>query len=146
MIYLSLDPGGTTGVCHAVYAHDTLMMQHFEVPLQPHMVPEWLDYYDPDILIYESFQYRRVPNADLTAVELIGVIKYWDSLPGDKIAEVISQPPGSKTLWDDEKLKRAGFYKPGAPHANDATRHLLYYISKLPPSSDLYKEVLGRLK
>jgi hypothetical protein len=37
-----------------------------------------------------------------------------------------------KKFAPDAKLKKLGWYRPGAGHDNDAARHLLAYISKKP--------------
>ena len=121
--YVSLDTGVTTGTCilepsghmvvtQAAFSHTTLV--------------QYLNALEPTKLIYESFQYRRVPNADLTAVELIGVLKLWGA---NSDTEIISQTPSTKTLWDDLKLKKMGLYKAKNPHSMDALRHMLYYVT-----------------
>lgn len=121
--YVSLDPGATTGTCvlepsghmvvtQAAFSHTTLV--------------QYLNALSPDILIYESFQYRRLPNADLTAVELIGVIKLWAA---ETETPLFAQSPSTKTLWDDLKLKRMGLYKAKNAHSMDALRHMLYYVT-----------------
>ena len=140
MIYVSLDPGKTTGVCIWEDSHFVTN----QITAKAAGFGEWLDQLQRmDVLIYESFQYRRLPNVELTAVELIGVVKYWAY---SKDVHVMAQPPSSKTLWDDKKLRRVELYKPNAPHANDAARHMLYYISNLPPNNFLRKEILNKVK
>ena len=148
MIYLSLDLGRTTGVCHVVVDEKNglfdPMHQAFEVPLEPEHIPEYLDYYPPDVLIYETFQYRRMPDVDLFPVELIGVIKYWISV--GQVSAHAAQPPSNKTLWDNEKLKKLDLYVPGKPHANDATRHMLYYSTVTDRGNPLRKLYLNALR
>jgi|TARA_Y100000310_G_scaffold343321_1_gene450404 hypothetical protein len=147
MIYISLDPGKTTGVCkytiepdHGDLTNLRSYFEMFQITKDAVGLGHWLDQQDIKGLIYESFQYRRIPNADLTAVEIIGTIKFWCSSRGVRIKPV-AQPPSSKSLWDKKKLERIGLYEPNAPHANDATSHMLYYISSLPSNSKLRKTV-----
>lgn len=137
--YVSLDPGKTTGTCilepsghmvvtQASFSHSTLV--------------QYLNALEPTVLIYESFQYRRIPNADLTAVELIGVIKLWGANSETKLVE---QPPSSKVMWDDLKLKKMDLYKPRNPHSMDALRHMLYYVTG-HPKEPLRDHFLNMLK
>ncbi len=136
--YVSLDPGVTTGTCilepsghivvtQAAFSHTTLV--------------QYLNALEPTKLIYETFQYRRVPNADLTAVELIGVLKLWSA---NSDVELIPQAPATKTLWDDLKLKKMGLYKAKNPHSMDALRHMLYYVTtKDDPLKDHFLNMLA---
>jgi hypothetical protein len=80
-----------------------------------------------DVVIYESFQYRpHMPKVNLTPVEVIGVVKEW--CRQNKVQCVGQTPAQGKAFWTDERLQKMHLYKPGKPHANDATRHLLYYM------------------
>lgn len=133
MRYLSLDPGGTTGVC----IHDTTKHKYdpklrlFERKQLTgiHHVKLWelLGETLPDVIVCESFVYQRRDNVVLVSVEYIGIVRLFSMVYGIKYKE---QPPASaKGLWGDDKLKVIGLHSPGQPHANDATRHLLYYIT-----------------
>ena len=77
-------------------------------------------------IICESFQYRQLPKAVLTPVEVIGVVKEWAR---QNEVEVIFQTPAQgKFYFSDTRLKAMGLWKPGKPHAMDAMRHLLYFL------------------
>jgi hypothetical protein len=133
MIILSLDPGQTTGyvIKHESDAFDygqcqpdaiwdlLLNVTHSDIPL---------------IIIYERFDYRRHKmHADLTPVEVIGVIKeyvrqtrLWDD---PKHLTVYEQfPSQAKSFWNDDRLKEFGMYYKGQQHARDAARHYLYWL------------------
>lgn len=80
----------------------------------------------PGELVCESFQYRQAQsNADLSGVEVIGLVKEWSRQFSIPIS--FQSPAEGKFYWTDEKLKRIGLYTPGKRHSRDATRHLLYY-------------------
>lgn len=133
---LALDPGGTTGVCALVkdelYVGQLGPDEHHRelfnlVSRGSSLIPtEW--YYPYwDTVIYESFQYRNsLTKADLIPVEYIGVIKI-----GAHVSRTRTQsqtPSMAKKLFDDQKVKALGLWTPGLPHANDAVRHMLYYL------------------
>lgn len=100
-----------------------------------------------DLLGYEEFQYRNgLSRADLTPVENIGVIKEWAKQ--NKVttySQVPGQAVGKNAFFNDERLKVLGLHKPGMKHANDAMRHLLYYLS-FGPGVRLGEEVIQKLK
>lgn len=126
---MGLDPGLTTGV--AVLYDDVNEFETFVVGNGDHkQLWHILGTYDPHTVVYERFDYRRQLNhADLTAVELIGVIKLWGSIFSH--AKLVSQTQlkGKKGLWTDDKLKALRLYQPARPHQNDAMRQVLYYLT-----------------
>jgi hypothetical protein len=126
---LAYDPGGTTGYCGWHDEHGVTMQDQIDTPDHHLILEALLNLVDPDVVVYETFNYiPDLADADLIAREYIGVIKLW----GEKNthAELVPQSPNyGKAFWDNDKLKKAGLYKPGLPHANDATRHMLAYVS-----------------
>lgn len=87
-----------------------------------------LEEQEPDVVVCESFQYRNsLDKAVLIPLEYIGVITLWAE---QRNRELVMQTPAmGKGFWTDDKLKTLGLYRPGAPHAMDATRHWLYYVT-----------------
>jgi len=128
---IALDPGGTTGVS----TYDGDVWGHYQLgPTEHHReLYHALDATEPDVVVYERFQYQRRELTrgvalNLDAVEYIGVVKFWHALHLN-VDLVCQTPHQAKKFWDDDKLKTLGLYITGAPHANDATRHLLYYVT-----------------
>lgn len=82
----------------------------------------------PELLIVESFQYRsHLPKVDLTPVEVIGVVKEW--AVQNEVPIVWQTPAQAKFYFTNERLKELHLHYKGHPHANDAMRHLLYYLN-----------------
>lgn len=126
--WISIDPGGTTGLCTLDVDSRELKV----IELEPeHHVHLWnvLHTLKPEQVICERFDYRRhLMNADLTAVEYIGIVNLYCKSSGTEL-KLQQQLKGDKGLWTNDKLKQLGLYKPGKPHAMDALRHMLYYIT-----------------
>lgn len=129
-VIVAFDPGRTTGVAlyngNAQPGEEKILAYQLSEPL----LSIWgeLQVLDPDEVVYERFQYQRRPNVDLYPVEVIGVIKLWTQIY--KEADLKEQTPAqAKNLWTDSKLKTLGLWKPSLPHAMDALRHLLYYMT-----------------
>lgn len=131
MRIIALDPGGTTGV--ATYVDGE--WEHFQIGPEEHHVQlyTFLGEFKPEVIIYERFMYQRREltrgvSLNLDAVEYIGIVKLYYLLVDWTIELVCQTPHQAKKFWTDDKLKTVGLYITGAPHANDATRHLLYYL------------------
>lgn len=137
MRLVALDPGGTTG--WATWDDDRGTIESGELTGDHHLeLYNFLDFGNFDIIIYESFQYRRKEIDKgvafvLDSVEYIGVIKlfvqdvkYNFLEPPDLIAQT---PATGKGFWTNDKLKKVGAYKPGSEHEKDARRHLLQYMT-----------------
>lgn len=148
MKIIALDPGGTTGVAIFERARDTGEVTWRQLQLGPeeHHLALWdlLREERANVIIYERFMYQRRELEDgvslvLVSLEYIGIVKLcWDylSCQGSYEPELIEQGPHMMKLWGGGqqgdggiKLKKVGLYKANARHANDATRHLLYYLS-----------------
>lgn len=63
------------------------------------------------------------------ALEIIGALKYLVRTHDHTLS--LQTPAEAKAFSTDTKLKTVGWYKPGLPHARDASRHLLLYLSKV---------------
>lgn len=125
MRILAVDPGRTTGLALAIDGE--LEWQTQDVGY--HSLDILLDRTVPDVLVVERFLYQRREKVDLTPVEMIGICKLYAEING-KLVEYHEQTPAqAKKFWTDKKLREAGVWIPSSPHAMDATRHLLYYLS-----------------
>lgn len=126
---LAVDPGGTTGWAFRrpqdgvisgqddfnsfVYDADRLVRNQVDVVVCERYV-----------ITAETLRKSR----QTTALEVIGFLRGACYING---AEFVLQSPGdAKRFATDERLKSAGWYVPGQPHANDAARHLLLYLVK----------------
>lgn len=135
MFILSLDPGLTVGwasfrkpnsrdgYASGQWTYDAVGFVH-QLDLIHAMNPL-------DLVVYERFDYRSgLAKANLTPVENIGVLKYWLDLNQVQSEEQWPHMAvGPKAFYNDDRLKLLGVYNVGHKHANDAMRHLLYYLS-----------------
>ena len=123
---IAFDPGRTTGV--AIFNRQPGPNNPYLTIAQiRNLAPVWylLHREAPELIVYESFLYQRRDKVDLTPVEVIGVIKLYANETG---TEIVSQTPAmGKRFWTDDKIKKLDLWEPGAKHAMDALRHLLYY-------------------
>jgi hypothetical protein len=140
MRVIALDPGGTTGVAifqrteHADLDNGT--WERFELkPGHHRTLWELLTGGGPwTTVIWERFMYQRREldkgvSLSLASVEYIGICKLYEDFHEEDVTFVEQTPAQAKNLWTDNKLKTLGLYMASAPHANDATRHLLYWLT-----------------
>jgi len=137
MKIIAVDPGGTTGI--AEYDTVTEDLLQFQIgPDEHHMeLYRYLWAAQPDILICERFNYQRREldkgvSLVLISREYIGVCKLYIRATAEARENETSwamQQPAAMSLFTDRKLKRIGVYRPAMVHANDATRHLFYYMT-----------------
>lgn len=138
MKVIALDPGGTTGYASGVIDNGKLGVVSGQAKWNEMQLYLQLKMSGADIIIYERFEYRskkayNVDNVDLFPRNLIGVINLFvqkkeaQGTPIECYTQMPAQVLGKKAYWSDSKLKAAKVYKVGAPHANDAMRHLLYW-------------------
>lgn len=129
---MAFDPGRTTGVA---FLHDNGGINTYELrqviigdkDLTHEFIFNDTAIARPHEIVYERFQYQRRPNVDLYPVEVIGVLKMYTQKLDIPIKE--QTPAQAKNLWTDSKLKTLGLWEPSQPHAMDALRHLLYYMT-----------------
>lgn len=132
MNVVALDPGGTTGVA----TWDGEIVHAFEMDQKRHHreLYTYLNKLAPTALVVENFTWTTTPAA-LYSVEYIGVCElYAQHRPGMKY---VLQGREYKQFWDNNKIKALGLWLPGKPHAVDAIRHLLYYIT-VPMNNSLF--------
>lgn len=89
---------------------------------------------NPDIVIYETFEFRNQPKKKLDRVELfsrnlIGVLNLY--VQERQTCALYTQTPfQGKSYYTDTKLKVDKLHKPlKGGHANDAVRHLLQWYT-----------------
>ena len=128
MRILALDPGRTTGAAYFPNDPSRLyMVLQRQLPYSHKAVSNHLRLVNPDIIVCESFVYQRRDKVDLSPVEMIGVVKLWCEQNETPYHE--QTPSQAKKFWDDKKIKTCGLWIPGNPHAMDAARHLLYFMT-----------------
>ena len=131
---VALDPGGTTGVA-ILSARGVLVAEHLT---GEHHKDLWnlLQDIDPDVVVCESFEFRNKSrdNLELISKEYIGVVKLWYRMHPNAVLSMQTAAMGKGFITDkgpnaNEALKKLGWYFPSMKHANDAVRHLVYYLA-----------------
>ena len=128
MKVMAFDPGGSTGFKQFT---KTEMFTGMQFTNKYHHLDLWncIVNGQPDVLVYETFQYRNQSSAGLVldSREYIGLFQMYGQMYHQ--CSVVSQSPSqAKGFVKDQTLKEAGIYVPGHPHENDAARHLLFYL------------------
>lgn len=133
---VSLDPGGTTGICMGDLSDQELVLRISQEQFSMHGMYDFLERYVAECedlchVIYESFQYRKLSRGglDLTPVKLIGVIELMRDRFEPLVTFTEQSPATGKAFYSDDRLKQMGIYKPGTPHGRDAERHLMQWIT-----------------
>lgn len=155
---VSLDPGGTTG--YAIYdAEFPVASLTKREPIEDrltvgHLGPEdhheelydllELQHIRDFYLVTESFEFRQGNqrnNINLMSKEYIGVAKLFAQqrgLIGSKRVRYYEQTAGlAKPFVTDEKLRIMNWWTPGMKHANDAARHLVFFLVNKQGRTDL---------
>jgi hypothetical protein len=151
---LALDPGGTTG--WAEWSESTNQVTTGELTGEEHHLALWalLENFRLDgisnhltsIVVCESFEFRKDERfrhkINYDAAEYVGVVKvycqYWKRFT-QSIDLVVISASTAKGFWDDDKLRRAGYYIKGSKHVRDAVRHLLRYRTFVLNDHDLLR-------
>jgi hypothetical protein len=151
---LSFDPGGTTGWSSAGYMDPVQQLTSYKQikfesgqisaresngKLIEHHRPLWHFLEARVILgfteiVCESFEFRQHLQKDnakhkveLVSRDYIGIIKLFCALTNTKLT--MNTASTGKAFVTDEKLKLINLWTPGNPHANDATRHNIRYLT-----------------
>lgn len=82
---------------------------------------------EPDIIVMERFEYQRRDKVILTSLEYIGIVRLYCEATGRPYK--MQTPSQAKNLWTQDKMEALGLWLPSQPHAMDATRHVLYYVT-----------------
>ena len=166
---MSLDPGGTTGWCQLTFDFEGLATASGEHWLREHIIQgqlgadrggterehhqtlwTFLLKHRPDIIICEQFKNYGNEFAKLMSREYIGIVKLYASLFPCRI---VWQGSDKKEWADDRKL--LSLFLLCTPitrwrHANDALRHLVYWLifaapREYVPIRDIIFDVLQAL-
>jgi hypothetical protein len=137
MLIMSFDPGGTTGWCSAELddGGDTVDLKHIDfghLDKEDHhnQLRKLLGSKKPDLVICERFEKRTNDFALLISCEYIGVIKMWSQQY--KRPVVFQGASQAKVFMTVEKLIKLDAYITPAvknKHAQDARKHLMYYLT-----------------
>lgn len=125
MKYLAIDPGETSGLTtletdgnHFLYAEVASLKELWRA----------INIVVPDVIICEDFDRREKPGRIAPIIEGIGIVKLYSQQTFTPV-EFQSASYG-KAFWDNGKLKQVGVYREKMKHANDATRHVLQYMTQ----------------
>ena len=138
---IALDPGGTTGWAKGLIREGKMGVMSGQDEWNHLALYEELKHTFPNIIICERFDYRKggkkQEGVELISREYIGVVQLYVQQqqsrfrPGHPYyVDIYMQMPQEALggfYKSPMKLKEAGVYKPGKPHANDAMRHLLQW-------------------
>lgn len=152
MKIIGIDPGGTTGIATYTTTQSSRLFRRIQLGPHEHHI-ELYDYLiseGPDLIVCERFDYRpKQGHADLDPVEYIGIVKLYEQrreYHGIPVKVFFQQQLAhDKGLWTDDKLKVIGLHLPNKPHANDATRQVLYYVTN-HMNDPYWVEQYGKLK
>jgi hypothetical protein len=140
MKYLSIDPGGTTGVCR--YDSDSRDFWLHQIPTTT--VDEYGKFWKflayehqagVKTLICEQFNFRLQERTrtkiNYTPAELIGIVKLFSWTFGlDLHFQMAAEGAiGPNVFWTEQKIRKLGLWKTSSPHAMDALGHMLQYVS-----------------
>jgi hypothetical protein len=127
MYCVSLDPGGTTGVCLVRQEQDPWAMQVLQLGPEDHhkRLFKLLTLWKPEIIICEGWDNRDNMAAQPTPLEYIGIVKLYDQTSSCQV--VFQSAYEGKVFWSDDKLRKYDVWAKGLRHARDACRHYLYW-------------------
>ena len=125
---ISLDPGGSTGI--AIYDVELDAINSYEISSEDHHTELYKLFYTlrPTAIICERFDYRNTSKTGVVIVsrEYIGVAKLYAQLTDTPI--FLQSASQAKGFVADINLQMCEVRKSGQPHANDAVRHMLYFL------------------
>jgi hypothetical protein len=127
---IGLDPGGTTGFCIYYPQLKKFTVGQIDGENCHRRLSHLLQANYPRTVVCERFDYRaKQRSADLTPVEMIGVLKLFQQAHPRVEVVFQTQLKGKTGLWTDNKLKVLDLYIPATPHGMDAVRQVLYYLT-----------------
>lgn len=122
---IAIDPGRTTGIAELWKDYN---VNSFEIKGDMKLLYNLLYDESPSHIVCEQFQYQqRSQRVDLFPRELIGVVKLYCQKNGITLS--LQPAAHAKKLFETEKLKKLHLWEPNRPHAMDAIRHLLYFVT-----------------
>lgn len=130
---IAIDPGGTTGFAIGLIDEDKgeMRVSSDELRMTGTELYARLEVLEPDILIYERFEYRNRARAGLELIsrDLIGVMELYCNREG---VTYYKQMPGGtiNAHFNNKKLKELGVFKgTKGNHANEACMHLCHWFT-----------------
>lgn len=140
---ISLDPGGTNGICIAEWSSSGDWDIKYVDGLEKHDLYHLLEEVPAEhtFLVYETYRLyeskaKVMIGNEFETVQIIGVIKYLCEKRG---IPYLASPTSNKAFFSDARLKELGLYVT-IDHKRDAIRHFLYWLyftSKLGNQRDL---------
>lgn len=129
MLYVGIDPGGTTGWVVAESVGNPVSCG------QTKSVTELIDLLNtvkPAVVVIEDFRVyghkaKSLTNNDLPAPRVIGAVEAWCDANS---VTLVKQPAAHRKVVSSNLLDLLGFLKMtrGMPHARDAAKHLVRYL------------------
>lgn len=138
-----LDPGLVTGLATYDLEHPNFMSWQYEPDDVVRRLHQLLEICDGRMRIgWEKYLVAGGPHKGTAkySLEIIGRLQDFALVHGVEVLP--SQPSSARALGQVTYLRRLGWYKPGKPHANDASQHLLAHLLKMKP---MPAEVRGKL-
>ena len=140
---VSLDPGGTNGICIVERVPSGEWDIKYVDGLEKHDLYTKLETIPAEntFLVYETYRLyeskaKVMIGNEFETVQIIGVIKYLCEKRGIPYTD---SPTSNKAFFTDTRLKKLGLYVT-IEHRRDAIRHFLYWLyftSKLGNQKDL---------
>ena len=131
MVFVSIDPGITTGLCVSTLNLDKELTVFPDQQQLTHAgLYQWILRWAPDYVICEDFEYRpgeARPAVVLYPLELIGVVEYYCQTSHIKLAR--QKASEGKGYYTNDKLKDLDIYAPAIPHGMDAVRHMMHWFT-----------------
>lgn len=132
MRLVAIDPGETTGLAFQNFEGEVRLWHWSQIGPQPHhdMLYCMLEEFKPDFIICERFTYQKRDKVVLTSVEYIGIAQLYLQRHKTEVKGFQLQTASqAKDFWTDSKLQTLDLWQPNQPHACDATRHMLYFVT-----------------
>lgn len=133
MNIIAIDPGKTTGFCYATYDESNKRVLYYPFQMVDEVDDLWrrLHLFKPRYIIIEDFEYRNQSRAglELFPVQLIGVANLYALVADHQCAIYVQKAAQGKSYYTDSVLKSKDLYVRGIPHAMDASRHLLQWLT-----------------
>lgn len=129
---ISIDPGKTTGYTYfELRSKESLEYHPFQSYDDVDDLWRRLKDLQPRYIIIEDFEFRQKSRAGLILfpVQMIGVARLYSLIAPPPCSIYVQKAAQGKSYYKDPILKKNGLYKRGIPHAMDASRHLLHWIT-----------------
>ena len=146
---MAIDPGKATGV--ALWRPTKGFRSYiWEEGLMgfAHEFGQFIYNYGVDTIVIEKFtigNQTKGKTAQYDALYINGLVLgvpdlMWTDIPYYRVIQQTASQ--AKSFAPDSKLKTLEWYKPGAGHDNDAARHLLTFMAKLPAGQEVLRRLL----